>query len=86
MTSKVPPIRLVASPSAETAMSMRLPGREKGGRFAVTITAATLRVSSFASLSRVLTPRRSSMPTRDCRVKIAVRSRSPVPASPTTSP
>ena len=30
MTSKVPPIRLVASPSAETAMSMRLPGTGKG--------------------------------------------------------
>jgi len=76
----------VASPSAETATSMRLPGRAKGGRLAVTITAAMLRVLSFSSLSRVLTPRRSNMPTSDWRVKMAVRNWSPVPARPTTRP
>jgi hypothetical protein len=82
----MPPIKLVASPSAETAMSIRLPGRAKAGRLAVTITAATLRVSSRASLSRVFTPRRSSMPISDCLVNMAVRSLSPVPARPTTRP
>ena len=56
MTSSVPPVRLVASPSAETATSMRLPLRAKAGRSAVTITAATFLVWSLASWSRVLTP------------------------------
>jgi hypothetical protein len=67
-------------------MSIRLPGRAKAGRFAVTITAATFFVSSRASLSRVLTPSRSSMPISVWRVKTAVRSRSPMLFSPTTRP
>ena len=53
-------------------MSIRLPGRAKAGRLAVTMTAATFLVASLASLSRVLTPSRSSMPISVCRVKIEV--------------
>src|SRR4051812_28843209 len=42
----VPPMRELASPSEETVMSIREPRPAKGGRSAVTITAATLRVRS----------------------------------------
>jgi hypothetical protein len=74
----------LASPIAETVMSMREPCREKGGSVAVTITAATLLVRS--AVSRALTPRRSSMPMRLSRVKIERLSVSPEPLSPTTRP
>jgi len=56
----------------------------KAGRLAVTITAATFLVLSVAS--RVLTPRRSSMASRLCLVKGALRRASPVPFRPTTMP
>ena len=53
---------------------MRLPLRAKAGRLAVTMTAATFLVIMLASWSRVLTPRRSSMPIRDLRVNTALKS------------
>ncbi len=84
VTSKVPPSRLLASPSAETVTSICPPCRAKGGSVAVTITAATFLVRRL--LSRALTPSRSSMPMRLSRVKIALLRVSPVPLSPTTSP
>ena len=86
VTSSVPPERSLASPRAETVTSNALPLREKGGRLAVTMTAATFFVCSLAAWSRVFTPSRSSMPISDSRVKIALSSLSPVPFSPTTSP
>ncbi|MNL46184.1 hypothetical protein D3C87_1688710 [compost metagenome] len=69
---------------AETVTSTRVPWVEKGGRFAVTITAATLAVRMLAP--RVLTPRRSSIACRDCLVKGVLLSVSPVPLRPTTMP
>lgn len=51
---------------------MRAPWREKGGRFAVTITRRFfVRISLFAV--RAFTPRRSNIPSSDSRVKIAVQ-------------
>ncbi len=76
VTSRTPPCRLVASPSAETVTSMRVPWAAKAGRSAETMTAATLAV--FSVVPRVLTPRRSSMPIRLCCVNGALRSVSPV--------
>ena len=67
-------------------MSMRLPVRENAGRLAVTITAATFLVFSLVIWSRVLTPRRSSMPTSDSRVNTALSNWSPVLFRPTTRP
>ena len=66
--------------------SILLPDRAKAGRLAVTMTAATFLVCSLLSWSRVLTPRRSSMPMSDWRVNTALSSRSPVPLRPTTRP
>ena len=57
--ASVPPCRLLASPSALTETSMRVPCAAKAGRLAVTITAATFLVCMVSP--RVLTPRRSSM-------------------------
>jgi len=74
----------LASPSALTEMSMRVPWPEKAGRLAVTITAATFLVCMVSP--RVLTPSRSSMVCRLCWVKGALRSESPEPLSPTTRP
>ncbi len=56
-----------ASPSVDTETSMRVPCVAKAGRFAVTMTAATLAVRMFSP--RVLTPSRSSMACRLWRVK-----------------
>ena len=50
MTSSVPPVRLVASPRAETATSIRLPLRAKAGSSAVTITAAMFLVCELRHL------------------------------------
>ena len=70
MTSRVPPCSDFESPSAETVTSSRVPCVEKAGRFAVTMTAATLAVRRLAP--RVLTPRRSSIACSDCLVKGAL--------------
>ena len=43
--TSVPPISEVASPMEETVMSMRVPRAAKGGRSAVTITAALIAVA-----------------------------------------
>ena len=86
VTSSVPPVRLVASPRAETATSIRLPLRAKAGRSAVTITAAMFLVESLATWSRVFTPSRSSIPISDSRVNTELSSLSPVLFSPTTRP
>ena len=69
---------------AETLTSICEPDAAKAGRLEVTITAATFLVSMWAS--RVFTPRRSSMDSRLCLVKGALRRLSPVPLSPTTRP
>ena len=53
---------------------------------AVTMTAAMFLVCNFAIWSRVFTPSRSSIPTRDSLVNTALSSLSPVPFSPTTRP
>jgi hypothetical protein len=63
---------------------MRVPCRAKGGRVEVTITAATFAV--FRSSPLVLTPSRSSMPTRLCSVNFEFVNVSPEPFRPTTSP
>ena len=86
VTSRVPPVRLVASPSAATETSIRSPDTMNGGMSAVTITAATFLVSRLLIWSRVFTPSRSSMPINDSRVNTALFSLSPVPFSPTTIP
>ena len=65
---------------------MRLPSRAKGGSSAVTITAATFLVCNCVVWSWVFTPRRSSIPTSESRVKMALESLSPVLFSPTTRP
>ena len=79
-----PPASEDASPSEETVTSMREPERTKGGRLAVTITAATF-LARVAPVS-VAMPRLFSMERIDCSVKGALRMLSPVPWSPTTSP
>ena len=53
MTS-VPPSSEVASPSDDTVTSMRSPGPIEGGKSAVTITAATLRVRSVVGRGGLL--------------------------------
>ena len=63
---------------------MRDPWLANGGKFAVTITAATLRV--FRLPLDALTPSRSSIAAKLWRVNGEFRSESPVPAKPTTSP
>ena len=63
---------------------MRVPCAAKGGRLAVTITAARFWVRIVAP--RVLTPRRSSMAWSDCLVNGMLLSVSPVPLRPTTMP
>ncbi len=82
--ARVVALRQGATGIAET--SMRVPWRAKGGSVAVTTTAATFWVFKFFNSSRVLTPRRSSMPTRLCWVKGAFAKLSPVPLRPTTRP
>jgi hypothetical protein len=69
---------------AETVTSMRLPDVAKGGRLAVTMTAAALAVLSVEL--RVLMPSRSIMDSRLWRVKAQLRSESPVPLRPVTTP
>ena len=69
---------------AETVTSMRVPCVPKAGRFAVTITAATLPVRRVCP--RMLTPSRSNIAVSDCLVKGMLLSVSPVPLSPTTKP
>ncbi len=69
---------------AETVASMADPEAAKAGSRAVTITAATFLVSR--SMSRTLTPSRSSMALRLCLVNGALRRVSPVWFSPTTMP
>ena len=80
----MPPISEAASPSEETVTSRRVPRPEKGGKSAVTITAATLRVRRLAP--RTLTPMRSIIDCSDCPVKGAFCKVSPVPCRPTTRP
>lgn len=80
----MPPWRFLASPSAETVTSMRVPWVAKAGRLPVTITAATLPVRMVAP--RMLTPMRSSIACSDCLVKGMLLSVSPVPLRPTTRP
>ncbi len=84
VSTSVPPISDVASPIEETVMSMRWPRFMNGGRSAVTMTAATLRLRS-ASL-RTLIPSRSSIDCIVCSVNGALRKVSPVPSSPKTRP
>ncbi len=79
----MPPASERAFPSEETARSMRVPGRAKAGRRAVTITAATFLAWTCFGSTRM--PSRPSMPAIDCEVK-ATLSESPVPARPTTRP
>jgi hypothetical protein len=81
---KVPPMSDVESPIADTVTSIVDPQPTKGGSEAVTITAARLRVRIM--VLRTLTPSRSSMDDRDCSVKGVLRSVSPVPCRPTTTP
>ncbi len=69
---------------AETEASICEPEAEKAGSRAVTITAATFLV--LRSASRTLTPSRSSIASRLCLVKGALRRVSPVPFRPTTRP
>ena len=82
--TSVPPMSEVASPIAETVTSIWLPARAKGGRSAVTSTAATLRALSCSPAT--LTPSRSSRLTIASSVKGELRKESPVLLSPTTSP
>ena len=84
VTSRVPPCRFLASPSAETVTSIRVPWVPKAGRLPVTMTAATLPVRMVAP--RMLTPMRSSIACSDCLVKGMLFSVSPVPLRPTTRP
>lgn len=69
---------------ADAVTSMRVPWVANGGRFAVTITAATLPVRMV--WPQMFTPSRSSMACRDCLVKGVLLSVSPVPLRPTTRP
>jgi hypothetical protein len=80
----VPPVSEVASPSDDTVTSMRAPERTKGGRLAVTMTAAT-----FLARERppsLAMPRFSSMARIDCSVNGELRRLSPEPWSPITRP
>ena len=81
---KPPEHNLLGSPIAETVTSMRVPCVPKGGRLAVTMTAATLPV--VIVWPRTLTPRRSSIACSDCLVNGLLLSESPVPLRPTTRP
>ena len=67
-----------------TLTSMREPGVAKGGSSAVTMMAAMF--LELALAPRILTPRRSVMPSSDWRVKGQLRRESPVPLRPTTRP
>jgi hypothetical protein len=80
----VPPRSDVASPIELTFTSMRLPGLAKGGRLAVTITAATF--FAFDWLPWVEMPRFCSMARIDWSVKGEERRLSPLPCRPTTRP
>jgi hypothetical protein len=84
VSSSVPPISELESPSAETVTSRREPTSMPAGRSAVTITAATLRLASV--LPRTLMPMRSSIAPSACWVNGALRSESPLPARPITRP
>jgi hypothetical protein len=74
----------LASPSADTVTSIRVPWVPNAGRLPVTMTAATLPVRMVAP--RMLTPMRSSIACSDCLVKGMLLSVSPVPLRPTTRP
>ena len=65
-------------------MSMRAPDCTKGGMLAVTMTAATF--LARARPPSVAMPRFSSMARIDCSVKGELRSESPLPCRPITSP
>src|SRR5919108_1149297 len=67
----------------ETTISTRPPARAKGGRLAVTMTAATLR--ALISLGFTVMPRARNILLMDCVVN-AVFPPSPVPFKPTTRP
>ena len=84
VASKVPPSRLPASHTADTVTSMRVPLAAKGGRFAVTMTAAAFLV--FSVELRVLTPIRSIMLSIDWRSMAQLRRLSPEPLRPKTTP
>ena len=80
---RVPPWREVASPREETKMSILVPGFTKGGRSAVTMTAATFLTFKAvgATVMSILLRRLERL----CLVK-PVWSLSPVPFKPTTRP
>ena len=80
----VPPIRLLASPIADTFTSIVPPARAKAGNSAVTKTAATFLGRYCSPLT--LTPRRSRMFDIISSVNGAFRMPSPVPFKPTTRP
>ncbi len=65
MTS-APPASDLASPIEETTTSNRDPFVANGGSSAVTMTAATFRVTGVFSEPRMLTPMRSSIACMDC--------------------
>ncbi|MNT67722.1 hypothetical protein D3C72_2058880 [compost metagenome] len=83
MTS-VPPRSEVASPSELTVASMRLPGLEKGGSVAVTMTAATFLALDWPPCVEM--PRFCSMARIDWSVKGEERRLSPEPCRPTIRP
>jgi len=80
---RVPPRNDSQSPMEETVTSRWLPWWAKGGRSAVTITAAMF--STFRDAASTFTPRRSSMAVSDWRGEVDFTP-SPVPSSPTTRP
>ena len=78
-----PPCRFLASPIAAAVTSSRAPGWANGGSVAVSITAAVL--LTWIAVGETETPIRCSRFAKLCAEKTDWR-RSPVPASPTTSP
>ena len=68
---------------AATEMSIRVPGCAKGGRLAVTRTAAVFRTRM--AVGETATPMRASRLVRLCEEKTVCRL-SPVPFKPTTRP
>jgi hypothetical protein len=83
VSSSAPPSRLFASPTEVTVTSTRLPLWANGGRLAVTMTAAALRLCTW-SIGTYM-PNCASMFEIDWRVA-RLREESPVPASPVTRP
>lgn len=81
---RLPPRSEEASPSELTVTSTRLPGLAKGGRLAVTITAAMFLAFDWPPC--VVMPRFCNIARMDCSVNGEERRLSPVPCRPTTRP